>query len=110
MEGESLVTGTTGQDVRQQRIAALEMANAVRREKAELKREIARGDVSLRELLRAPTPAADRCSVRELLMSQRHWGRSKTRKLLGRSEIAETKLVGELTERQRELLADRLGP
>lgn len=29
-------------------------AAAVRREKAELKREIARGDVSVRELLRAP--------------------------------------------------------
>jgi hypothetical protein len=63
MQGRGVVTGTTGQDVRQQRIAALEIANAVRREKAQLK-----------------------------------------------GEIAETKLVGELTERQRELLADQLRP
>jgi hypothetical protein len=102
------LTGTTGHNVGQQRIATLQIANAVRRARAELKRQIAQGSVSVLEVLRDPPSAVDRCSVRELLMSQRHWGRSKTRKLLAHTEISEAKLVGDLTERQRQLLATQL--
>jgi hypothetical protein len=105
---EGLVTGTTDHDVGQQRIAALRIANAVRRARAELKRQIAQGSVSVLEVLRDPPSAADRCSVKELLMSQRHWGRSKTKRLLAHTEISEAKLVGDLTARQRQLLAAQL--
>ena len=41
-------------------------------------------------------------------MSQRHWGRSKTKRLLAHTEISEAKLIGELTRRQRQLLASQL--
>jgi hypothetical protein len=105
---EGSVTGTTEHDVGQQRIAALQMANAVRRARAELNREIAQGSVSVLDVLHDPPSAADRCSVRELLMSQRHCGRSKTRRLLAHTEISEAKLVGDLTARQRQLLAVQL--
>ena len=44
----------------------------------------------------------------ELLASQRNWGGARSRKFLSRNGISEAKRVGELTERQRRLLADQL--
>ncbi len=44
----------------------------------------------------------------DLLMSQRRWGTTRCRKFLSRNQIAETKPIGKLTERQRHLLARAL--
>ena len=95
-------------DVREQRLAALRLANDVRRARAELKRQIADGVVSVAETLRHPSTVAARCSVLELLMSQRRWGRRKSAKFLAACAISESKSVGDLTERQRELLVEQL--
>jgi hypothetical protein len=89
----------------EQRLAALRLANSVRHAKAELKRQIASGAVLVADVLLDPPPAAERCSVGELLMSQRYWGPNKCRKLLASIKIDETKQIGALTERQRELVA-----
>lgn len=48
------------------------------------------------------------CSIGELLVSQRGWGRVRCHKFLLANEINEAKRISELTFRQRRLLADQL--
>ena len=93
---------------RPQSLIALALANDVRRERAELRRALAQGSRSAAQLLLDPPPAARGWPIGELLVSQRRWGRIKCRKFLARNQIGESKKVGDLTERQRRLLADQL--
>jgi len=87
---------------------ALERANLVRLARAELKREIARGD-------RDPSRVVEECpwetesmTIAELLTSQRRWGRTRARKFLLPLSLNENKQLGTLTSRQRRLLAAEL--
>jgi hypothetical protein len=90
------------------RLAALRLANDVRRERAALKRRIAEGGLSAAEVLLDPSPVAAGCSLVDLLMSQRKWGRVKVSKFLARNQIAASKRISDLTDRQRQLLAAQL--
>jgi hypothetical protein len=92
-----------------QRMRALGRANEVRLARAELKRRIADGHVSAAEVILAPPREASSWAVGELLTSQRRWGNTRCRKFLQRNQISETKPLGELTERQRRVLATQLG-
>jgi hypothetical protein len=87
---------------------ALEKANEVRLARAELKRRIADGDVSAASVILACPPETSTWSVGDLLLSQRRWGRSRCRKFLMRNQINEKKQIGDLTDRQRRLLAAQL--
>jgi hypothetical protein len=91
-----------------QRMRALERANEIRLARAELKRRIADGDVSAADVIRVPPREACTWALADLLMSQRRWGDTRSRKFLSRLQINETKAVGALTERQRRLLAAQL--
>ena len=91
-----------------QRLRALERANEVRLARAELKRRIADGDVSAAEVILASPWQASSWTVGDLLMSQRRWGTTRCRKFLTQNQISEVKQVGNLTERQRRLLAAQL--
>jgi uncharacterized protein (DUF3084 family) len=91
-----------------QRLRALEQANQVRLARAELKRQIADGEVLAAEVILTCPDAVKRWTVAELLMSQRRWGSTRCRKFLERNGISEIKHVGALTERQRHLLAGQL--
>ena len=93
---------------RPQSLMALALANDVRRERAELRRALAQGSVSAAQLLLDPPPAARGWPIADLLVSQRRWGQIKCRKFLAKNQIGESKKVGDLTERQRRLLADQL--
>jgi hypothetical protein len=91
-----------------QHMRALERANLVRLARAELKREIARGD-------RDPSQVVDECpwetesmTIAELLTSQRRWGRTRARKFLLPLSLNENKQLGTLTSRQRRLLSTEL--
>jgi hypothetical protein len=53
-----------------------------------------------------PRPQAGRSG--NLLTSQRGWGDVKCRKLLSRAQVDPAKPLGELTERQRNILASEL--
>jgi len=53
-------------------------------------------------------PEAQRWPVAGLLACQRHWGTATSSKFLTRNQISEAKRIGELTERQRRLLASQL--
>jgi hypothetical protein len=87
---------------------ALERANEIRLARADLKRRIADGEVSAAQVILAPPREATTWALGELLMSQRRWGGTRCRKFLSRFQINETKAVGDLTDRQRRLLATQL--
>ena len=87
---------------------ALERANEIRRARAQLKRRIGAGQLSAAEVMLDCPVDASSWPVGELLASQRHWGSAKCSKFLTRNRISEVKPIGELTERQRRLLAAQL--
>ena len=93
---------------RPQQLLALEHANAIRRARSELRRRIAAGELSATEVILNCPVEASRWPVAELLASQCNWGSAKSRKFLARHGISEAKPVGQLTERQRRLLAEQL--
>ena len=99
-------TATITQDP--QRLRALERANEVRLARAELKRRIADGYVSVADVLLEMPREAVSWAIGDVLMSQRRWGTTRCRKFLSRNHITETKPLGTLTERQRRLLAGQL--
>jgi hypothetical protein len=91
-----------------QPLQALERANAVRLARAELKRKIADGDIGAAEVIVACPWEAESWPVGDLLMSQRRGGAMRCRKFLAEQRINEKKPLGDLTERQRRLLAGLL--
>jgi hypothetical protein len=93
---------------RPQQLLALERANAIRRARAELKRRISDGQLSAAELILNSPVEASSWPVADVLASQQNWGSAKSQKFLSRHGISELKRVGELTERQRRLLAGEL--
>lgn len=90
------------------RLAALQLANDVRRGRAALKREIATGSVRVADVLVDPPPVAAGIPVAALLVSQRGWGRVKSSRFLLGNDVSETRKLGDLSQRQRELLAAEL--
>jgi hypothetical protein len=97
-------TMTTGP----QRMQALERANAVRLKRAQLKRGIADGRMSAADVILDLPWEASSWPVGELLTSQRRWGSIRAHKLLAGLHISETRPVGALTQRQRQVLATQL--
>jgi hypothetical protein len=91
-----------------QRKAALERANQIRLARAQLKRQIAGGDVSAAHIILDSPTEASSWAVWDLLISQHRWGTTKCRKFLSTNNISETKQLGQLTERQRRVLAEQL--
>ena len=88
-----------------QHMQALQRANEVRLARAELKRNIGSGTLSIAEvILTCPWEAAS-MTIAELLTSQRRWGATRASKFLAGIGMPETKTVGSMTERQRGLLA-----
>src|SRR4051812_17017130 len=65
-----------------QRVEALASANRVRLARAELKRRVADGDVSAAEVILLHPTEVERMPVADLLISQRHWGDVRCRRLL----------------------------
>jgi hypothetical protein len=91
-----------------QRMRALERANEVRLKRAWLKRQVADGAITAAAVILELPDEARNWSVGELLKSQRRWGSIRSHKLLAGLHISEKRPIGELTERQRRLIAERL--
>jgi hypothetical protein len=91
-----------------QHLRALEHANRVRLARAEMKRQIAAGDLPAAEVILGCPWEAESMSISDVLMSQKRWGRARCRRLLMAIGIPENKRVGTLTERQRAILAATL--
>jgi hypothetical protein len=95
-------------DAGQQHLKALEHANRVRLARAEMKRCVAAGELTVAEVIRSAPWQAKRMNISELLMSQKRWGRARCRRLLLAIGIPENKAIGTLTERQRVALCGTL--
>jgi hypothetical protein len=91
-----------------QHMRALERANLVRLARAELKREIARGDRDPSKVVEDCPWETESMTIAELLTSQRRWGRTRARKFLLPLSLNENKQLGTLTSRQRRLLSTEL--
>lgn len=91
-----------------QYMRALERANQVRLARADLKRRVAAGEISVAEVILECPWEADSMAVADLLMSQRRWGHTRCRKFLSQIQMSEKKTVGSMTERQRRTLAAML--
>jgi len=93
-----------------QHLQALERANRVRLARAELKRSVASGEVSVTRVITECPWESGTMTLSELLRSQSRWGRTRTRKLLASVGLNENKRLETLTERQRMLLVSQLRP
>lgn len=101
-------TTTASEEGAPQHMRALERANLVRLARAELKRAIARGDVTAADVVRDCPWETESMTITELLTSQRRWGRTRARKFLMPLSLNENKQLGTLTSRQRRLLSNEL--
>ncbi len=95
-------------DAGPQHLRALERANRVRLARAALKRQVAAGERSAAEVIVTSPWEAESMSISELLMSQRRWGRTRSRRILLSLGLPENKQIGTMTERQRTALAAML--
>jgi hypothetical protein len=91
-----------------QHMQALARANKVRLARAELKRQVADGELSVADVVLECPWEAESMAIADLLMSQHRWGRTRCRRFLGSVSMNETKTIGSMTERQRRELAARL--
>jgi len=92
-----------------QHMQALAQANKVRLARAELKRQVADGELSVADVVLACPWEAESMAIADLLMSQHRWGRTRCRRFLSSIPMNETKTIGSMTDRQRRALAARLG-
>jgi hypothetical protein len=88
-----------------QHMRALELANRVRLARAELKRQVADGEVSVAEIVLECPWEAESMKISDLLTSQHRWGLTRCRRFLAHIPMPENKTVGSMTERQRRALA-----
>ena len=88
----------------EQRLGALAKANEVRRERAQLKRELAAGWVELERVLSDPPICAQTAMVRDLLLAVSRVGPARADRALARCQIAANKTVASLSKRQRAAL------
>jgi hypothetical protein len=91
-----------------QHMQALRRANEVRLARAQLKRRVGDGTVSVSEVIRECPWESASMTVIELLLSQRRWGTTRCSKLLAHVDLPEGKTIGAMTERQRRALASAL--
>lgn len=91
-----------------QHMRALAQANRVRLARAELKRQVTDGEVTVEEVVLSCAWEASSMTIADLLMSQHRWGRTRCRRFLASIPMSETKTIGSMTDRQRRALAARL--
>lgn len=90
-----------------QRMSALERANVIRIARAQIKREIRAGQLTVAEALR--DERAEGLTIGALIGAQHCWGPTRTAQYLGRHHISPHRRVRSLTERQRGVIGGELG-
>src|SRR5919204_4049412 len=84
-----------------QRMDALQKANVIRTRRAQLKRDLKAGRVSIHTLLLEPPDYLETAKVFDMLLAVPKYGRVKVNKILAHCRIAPSKTIGGLSERQR---------
>lgn len=91
-----------------QRQDALKRANQIRTKRAELKRDLKSGKVTIQTLLLSPPEYVETAKVSDLLIAVPKYGRVKVNKILAQCRISLSKTIGGLSERQRAELVSYL--
>jgi hypothetical protein len=91
-----------------QRMDALERANQIRTRRAQLKRDLKAGRVSIHDLLKSPPEYLETAKVFDMLLAVPKYGRVKVNKILVTCRISPSKTIGGLSERQRNELVSML--
>ncbi|HWE82434.1 MAG TPA: integration host factor, actinobacterial type [Gaiellaceae bacterium] len=85
---------------------ALKRANDIRVKRAQLKKDLKTGTVSIEQILREPPEFVSTAKVFDMLMAVPKFGRVKALRLLNQCRISQSKTVGGLSDRQRQELID----
>jgi hypothetical protein len=91
-----------------QRMDALARANQIRIKRAQLKRDLKAGRLSIHALLLDPPEYVETAKVFDMLLAVPKYGRVKVNKVLAHCRIAPSKTIGGLSERQRSELTSLL--
>ena len=91
-----------------QRMDALQRANEIRTRRAQLKRDLKGGRVSIHDLLLSPPDYLETAKVFDMLLAVPKYGRVKVNKILVTCRISPSKTIGGLSERQRNELVGML--
>ena len=84
-----------------QRMDALQRANEIRTRRAQLKKDLKGGRVSIHTLLKEPPEYVETAKVFDMLLPVPKYGRVKANKVLQQCRISPSKTIGGLSERQR---------
>ena len=84
-----------------QRMDALQRANEIRTRRAQLKKDLKAGRVSIHTLLKEPPEYVETAKVFDMLLAVPKYGRVKANKVLQQCRISPSKTIGGLSERQR---------
>jgi hypothetical protein len=87
-----------------QRMDALARANHIRTQRAQVKRDLKAGRISIASLLLEPPSCVETAKVFDLLLAVPRYGRVKVNKVLAHCRISPSKTIGGLSERQRKEL------
>jgi len=87
---------------------ALAQANNVRTQRAELKRNLKAGRVSIHDVLLDPPEFVETAKVFDILLAVPKYGRVKVTKKLADCRISPSKTIGGLSPRQRAELVSML--
>jgi len=91
-----------------QRLDALARANQIRTRRAQLKRDLKSGRLSIHSLLLNPPEYVETAKVFDMLLAVPKYGRVKVNKILVHCRISPSKTIGGLSERQRSELVSLL--
>jgi hypothetical protein len=91
-----------------QRMDALARANQIRTRRAQLKRDLKSGRLSIQTLLLNPPEYVETAKVFDMLLAVPKYGRVKVNKILALCRISPSKTIGGLSERQRSELVSLL--
>jgi hypothetical protein len=91
-----------------QRMDALQRANEIRTRRAQLKRDLKGGRVSVQTLLLDPPEYVLTAKVFDMLLAVPKYGRVKVNKVLQQCRISPSKTIGGLSQRQRTELVSQL--
>jgi hypothetical protein len=87
---------------------ALQKANEIRSQRAQLKKELKAGDLDIVDVLASPPDFLLTAKVVDLLLVVPKFGRVKATRVLTRCRISQAKTVGGLSDRQRAELIETL--
>jgi hypothetical protein len=91
-----------------QRMEALQRANEIRSRRAQVKRDLRAGKITIDRLLVDPPEFLETAKVVDMLLATPKVGRVKANKILQQCRISPSKTVGGLSERQRTELVELL--